>query len=59
MLKAEEIPTNEQIQEEIDSCRRYIQWLEGLQKLNEKGKEVAIVYLIGLSQLKKYKKEDI
>lgn len=58
MLSSNKIPTTEEILSEIESVTFYIEWLEGLLKLNEKGREQAIIHTLGLTQLEKYTKKE-
>lgn len=57
MIKKNTIPTNAEIIEEIKTIDSYKQFLESLLKLNDKGKELAMIYLLGISQLEKYRKK--
>ncbi len=58
MVKINEIPTNEAILSEIESLTSYINWLKNLLKLNEEGRELAIIHVLGISQLEKYTKKE-
>ena len=58
MIKKNTIPTNAEIIEEIKTIDSYKQFLENLLKLNDEGKELAMIYLLGISQLEKYRKKE-
>lgn len=58
MIKKNSIPTNAEIIEEIKTIDFYKQFLENLLKLNDKGKELAIIYMLGIFQLEKYRKKE-
>lgn len=58
MVSINKIPTDEEILSEIESLTSYTKWLKGLLKLNEEGRELAIIHLLGISQLEKYTKKE-
>lgn len=50
------IPTDAEIKEMIKETEKQLEILKNLLKLNEKGREEAIIYMCGLTHLKKYRK---
>lgn len=56
-IRKNRVPTNAEIIEEIKTIDSYKQFLESLLQLNYKGKELAMIYLLGISQLEKYRKK--
>lgn len=58
MLEINKIPTDEEILSEIQKLTLCVKWLKGLLKLNEEGRELAIIHLLGISQLEKYTKKE-
>lgn len=56
MSKTIEIPTDNQIKDVIKSLRLDLDFFESLLKLNDKGREEALIYMYGLTHLKKYRK---
>ena len=51
-----EIPTDAEIKEMIKETEKQLELLKGLLKLNEKGQEEAVIYICGLTHLKKFRK---
>jgi len=52
-----EIPTDSEIKESIQELELQLDILKDLLKLNEKGREEAVIYICGLAHLKKYRKK--
>jgi hypothetical protein len=50
------IPTDVEIKEMIKETEKELEILKNLLKLNEKGREEAVIYICGLTHLKKYRK---
>lgn len=54
VVRGLEIPTDAEIKEMIKETEMQLEILKGLLKLNEKGREEAVIYICGLTHLKKY-----
>ena len=55
-MRGLEVPTDAEIKEMIKETEMQLEILKGLLKLNEKGREEAVIYICGLTHLKKYRK---
>lgn len=51
-----EIPTDTEIEKMIEETEIQLRILRNLLKLNERGREKVIIYICGLTHLKKYRK---
>ena len=51
-----DIQSDEEIKEKIEELESAIQFLQGLLKLNRAGREQAMIYMLGMAHLKKYRK---
>lgn len=55
-MKGTEIPTDTEIEKMIEETEIQLRILRNLLKLNERGREEVIIYICGLTHLKKYRK---
>lgn len=53
------LPTDEEIIKEIEGLELTLKFLKNLLKLNDAGREQALIYMFGLTHFEKYVKEGI
>lgn len=50
------VPTDDELKEAIAEKEREIKFLQNLLKLNDAGREQALIYMFGLTHFEKYRK---
>ena len=53
------LPTDEEITKEIEGLELTLKFLKNLLKLNDAGREQALIYMFGLTHFEKYVKKEI
>lgn len=53
------LPTDEEITKEIEGLELTLKFLKNLLKLNDAGREQALIYMFGLTHFEKYVKKGI
>ena len=50
------VPTDDELKEAIEETERTLEFLKNLLKLNDAGREQALIYMFGLTHFEKYLK---
>ena len=50
------VPTDDELKEAIEETERTLEFLKNLLKLNDAGREQALIYIFGLTHFEKYLK---